>query len=386
MKRRSFIELASVLVASTTLPGIAFGKNMNSITPDFENNEIDFIYDGMRLSPFEYAELITKLVDEGKIKPDSYSNGGVVEELENKFSTLLGKESAVFMPTGTLANHIAIRKLAKNNRRIIVQEQSHIYNDSGDCAQTLSNLNLLPLGLNELSFTLEDIKQAHKKTKFGRVETKIGVIAIESPVRRMNDCIIEYNRMKEIAAYAQTNGIKMHMDGARLFVQSAHTNIEPKRYANLFDTVYTSMYKCFNAPSGAILAGTKEFTNNLFHERRMFGGGLPSVWPFAAIALYYADSFIEDYGKALFNAEKMFSILQKQERFKITRFYNGTHVVGLNVNVNNLASFRESLRKKNILLRQHNDSGFLLKINPTINRNTPENIADIFVQALREYE
>jgi threonine aldolase len=106
-----------------------------------------------------------KLADEGKIKADYYSNTGVVEEMENKFAKLLGKESAVFMPTGTLANHIALRKLADNNRKVIVQEQSHVYNDTGDCTQTLSGLNLIPLGKQKVEFSLSDVEEIIAATK-----------------------------------------------------------------------------------------------------------------------------------------------------------------------------------------------------------------------------
>ena len=216
-----------------------------------------------------------RLVDEGKIKEDNYSNGGVVEELENKFAALLGKESAVFMPTGTLANHIAVRELAGKRKRVVVQEQSHLYNDSGDCCQNLSGLNLLPLGEKSENFSLNDLQEIHSKTKSGRVETNIGVVLIESPVRRQNDKIFGYDNITLISEYARNNDIKLHMDGARLFVESVHTGKSPAEYGAMFDTVYTSMYKCFNAPSGAILAGDKKFTEKLFHTRRMFGGRTP---------------------------------------------------------------------------------------------------------------
>ncbi len=104
-----------------------------------------FTGDGLDLTPLDYSKLLVKLAEEGKIKPDSYSLGGSIEELELKFAKLLGKESAIFMPTGTLANQIAIRSLANGASKVIVQDTSHIYNDSGDCLQTLSNLNLIPL-------------------------------------------------------------------------------------------------------------------------------------------------------------------------------------------------------------------------------------------------
>ena len=382
MKRRRFIEMGGLL-AATTAQLNSFAGTQDAKRQGNNNKEIDFMHDGIALSPKEYGGLLIKLVDEGKVKTDYYSNGGVVEELENKFAALMGKESAVFMPTGTLANHIAIRRLANNNRRVIVQEQSHIYNDSGDCAETLSGLNLITAGNHAVDFSLNDVINIANQTKTGRVETRIGVISIETPVRRKQDRIFTYDKIKPISDYAKSNGIKMHLDGARLFVQSAHTDITPAKYGELFDTVYTSMWKCFNAPSGAILAGTKQFTESLFHERRMFGGGLPAAWPFAAIALYYADSFMTDYKKAWLNAQQFFSLLKKEERFTISELENGTHVVRLDIKGKGINGFRDSLAKKNIQIYEPVDNGFYLKVNPSINRIQPEALAQLFLDSLK---
>jgi threonine aldolase len=243
----------------------------------------------MPLSPHEYADLLMRLADEGKIKPDNYSNGGVIEELEDKFAVLLGKESAVFLPTGTLANHLAVRRLAGDNRRIVVQEQSHLYNDSGDCCQTLSGLNLIPLGDDAVEFSLQEVEKNRIKAKTGRVETRIGVIVIETPVRRQHDRMVAFESVKALSDYSKENSIKLHLDGPRLFVQAVHTERDPAAYGELADTVYTSLWKCFNASSGAILAGSKAFTKDLFQERRMFGSSLPAAWAIAAVALEFAD-------------------------------------------------------------------------------------------------
>lgn len=383
MNRRHFVEMGSLLAVSG-LPIQALAKDFHPSGSKKPGRQIDFLFDGEIMSPSDYTELLMRLVDEGKIKEDSYSIGGVVEELENKFASLLGKESAVFMPTGTLANQIAVRELAKSKRRIIVQEQSHLYNDCGDCSQTLSDLNLIPLGKDLANFSLKEVKELHSKTKSGRVETSIGVIAIESPVRRQNDIMFGLDKIKSISDYARNNGIKMHLDGARLFVETAHTGINPAEYGQMFDTVYISMYKCFNAASGAILAGDKKFTEKLFHTRRMFGGGLPHVWPFAAVALHYADGFEESYKKAWGNSRQFFNALTKEERFTITEFKNGTHIVNLDVDHINLNGFRDLLSKKNIILRSPDPTGFKMKINPTINRINPAQLAEGFIDSLNE--
>lgn len=382
MQRRDFIKMGGLLAGSTQVGASAMLPGFTR--PGESKGAIDFIHDGLALLPEEYATLLMKLADEGKIKPDYYSNGGVVEELEAKFAKLLGKESAVFMPTGTLANHIAVRQLANNKRRVIVQEQSHLYNNTGDCSQTLSGLTLIPLGTNATEFTLDEIQHIVSITKSGRVKATVGVISLESPVRQQHDCLFVFEKMKAIADYAKSNEIRMHLDGARLFVQSAHTSINPDQYASLFDTVYTALWKCFNSASGAVLAGTKSFTEDLFHVRRMFGGGLPAAWPFAAVALHFADGFIADYKKAGLKAEDLFSAIQKNERFGIQRFENGSHIVRLTIKNANLPKFRESLSKRQVLLNAPDENGFLLKINPSINRDPSGNLKGYFLEALKE--
>jgi threonine aldolase len=381
MHRRDFVKLGSALAAAaapiTAFSGISKKGKLKNL-----NGKVKLSWDGLSLTPEEYTTLLMRLADEGKIKADYYSNGGVVEELEHKFASLLGKESAVFMPTGTLANQLAVRQLAGNSKRVIVQEQSHFYNDTGDCAQNLSNLNLIPLGKDKVEFSLEEVKQTVAQTRGGRVKSRLGVIAIETPVRRQSDRISSYENLKQISDYARGEDIKMHLDGARLFVQSAHSGNSPAKYGELFDTVYTSMWKCFNAASGAILAGSNEFTKELFHVRRMFGGGLPFAWPFAAVALHYADTFIDEYKIAYSNAEKVFEKIAMDDRFELQYFENGTHIFKLLVKKTELNTFKASLSKKNIVLPNPVKDGFMIKINPSFNRETPDYIAQSFLETI----
>jgi threonine aldolase len=379
MRRKDFLKMGTVLAAGVPALGSLAGTGVTSNI----DKPIDFLNDGTPLSPHEYGALLMKLADEGKIKPDYYSNGGVIEELENKFAVLLGKESAVFLPTGTLANHIAVRRLAGDNRRIIVQEQSHLYNDSGDCCQTLSGLNLIPLGEDAVEYNLQDVEKNRVKAKGGRVETRIGVIMVETPVRRQHDRMVPYESLRAISDYSKEHSIKVHLDGARLFVQAAHTGREPAAYGALADTVYTSLWKCFNASSGAILAGSKAFTKDLYQERRMFGSSLPAAWAFAAVALEFADGFIDDYKAAWSKAEKLFAAIQKDERFRVAKLENGSHVVRLNIEHSNPAKFKEAMTKNNIQLPNPDGNGFYLKINPSLNREAPENVAAAFLAALK---
>ena len=256
---------------------------------------VHFRSDGLALSPAEYARLLVQLAEERGIAADEFSREGVIVELEQRMAALLGKEMALFLPSGTLANHLALRLLATRGRRVLVQRESHIYNDTGDCAQELSGLTLIPLAPQRATFTLAEVEAEIARLPEARVSTPIGVISIESPVRRLQGEVFDFAEMQRIAAFARERRIGLHLDGARIFLASAYTGITPASYAALFDTVYVSLYKYFNAAAGAVLAGPQELIDNLYHQRRMFGGSLRQAWPYAAVALHYLDGFGERF-------------------------------------------------------------------------------------------
>ena len=238
---------------------------------------VSFGGDGEPKSPRTMLQTLIEFEEEFGFEADSYSLGGNVQQIEEKMAELLGKEAAIFMPTGTLANHLAVRMLCGNKPRAIVQEQSHLYQDSGDCVSRLSNINLLPLAKDRPHFTVEELKRAVEDSELGRVLTPVGALMIESPVRRQEGKVVPFDEMQAITDYCRERGIGTHLDGARLYMMSGATGISVKTYASLFDTVYVSLYKYFGAPFGSVLAGTAEFCDGLYHDRRMFGGGLASA-------------------------------------------------------------------------------------------------------------
>ena len=150
-----------------------------------DKHGMHFRSDGLALSPAEYANLLARLAEIDGIAVDEFSRDGVVARLEERMAALLGKETALFLPSGTLANHLAFRVLAQRGRRVLVQRESHIYNDSGDCTQELSGLTLIPLAPGRATFDLAEVAAEVERAEEGRVLTPVGVISIESPVRRV---------------------------------------------------------------------------------------------------------------------------------------------------------------------------------------------------------
>src|SRR4051794_31635273 len=197
--------------------------------------------DGIPHTPGEYSQLLATLASKGDLLQDDYSRGGVVEQLETRMAAMLGKEAAVWLPTGTLANHLAVRLLAGNRRRVLVQAESHLFRDCGDCAQTLSGLTMVGLAPGRATFTMEDVERAAYESSTGRVVTPVGAIQIETPVRRRQGERFDFTEMKKIAAWARAHNVGLHLDGARLPLECAYASRPIKEYTALFDTVYISM-------------------------------------------------------------------------------------------------------------------------------------------------
>ncbi|HSF19532.1 MAG TPA: beta-eliminating lyase-related protein [Vicinamibacteria bacterium] len=340
--------------------------------------------DGLSLSPADYVQVLEGIVERRGIAADNYSLGGVVEELERTLASALGKERAIYLPTGTLANHMAVRTLARDRSRVIVPDTSHLYNDSGDCAERLSQLNLVPLAPDRATFTRDEVRSVVERTSTGRVRTGVGALVIESPVRRKRGEIFDFGEMRRISAYARENDIRTHLDGARLYMASAYTGISPREYASHFDTVYVSLWKYFNCGSGAILAGPGDVIEGLFHMRRMFGGGLPEVWQYAAVALHYFEDFEAEFARAVRTASSFFALAKEHPAFDIEPVPRGSNIFGLRVRGTDLYRFRERSASNGVLLPapRPDQSGFLVTVNATWNRTDPEALVRKLVASL----
>lgn len=370
MKRRNFVAVTAGLAAAAP-PAKAS-----------EDRQVIAAGDGIPHTAADYASQLAQLTASGNLHKDSYSREGVVRELERRVAAELGKEYAVWMPTGTLANHLAVRLLAGEKRRVLMQAESHLYNDCGDCAQTLSGLAMIPLAPGKATYTLEEVEQAASRAAGSRVAVPIGALQIESPVRRRQGEHFDFSEMKKITSWAREHHVGTHLDGARIFLESAYTGIPLKDYAALFDTVYVSMYKYFNAASGAVLAGPKSLLENIYHIRRMFGGGLNEVWPFAAVALHYFDGFSARYRKAVETSEAVIAALAKDQNFEVERIANGTNIFRMRVRGVNALVYQQRLLLAGITVRDPANEWFSLQVNETWNRADAGEIAARFRKGL----
>jgi threonine aldolase len=337
--------------------------------------------DGVGLSPRDFAALLADLTEKREIADDVYLIGGEIDRFENRWAELLGKERAVFMPSGTLANHLALRALAGERRRVIVPETSHVYNDTGDACQTLSGLTLMPLAPGKATFTCAEVEEALDRTASGRVATDVGAILVESPVRRLRGELFDMEEMRRLSAFARERGIGLHLDGARLFIASAYTGIAPAEYAALFDTVYVSLWKCFNSGFGAILAGPRKHLDDMFHVRRMFGGNLAQGWPAAVVASHYMEGFLDRLRASVRISEEFYAAIGNHAAFSVERIPGGTNLARVTVKTDDRARFVARLEERGVVVNAGGTGPFLLAVNETWARSIAADLSRAFEQS-----
>ncbi|RJP68144.1 MAG: aminotransferase class I/II-fold pyridoxal phosphate-dependent enzyme, partial [Ignavibacteriales bacterium] len=198
---------------------------------------------------------------------------------------LLGKEAALYVPSGTMANQICLRILTEPGDEIICEKDCHIFNYESGSPAALSGIQLHPLdgklGVISPSQVEEVIRPV---SAYYMPRTK--VIEIENTHNRAGGTIHPLENIKALRQLADKYNLCMHLDGARIWNASAVTGIPVNEYAKYFDTVSCCLSKGLGAPVGSVIASTKEMINKAFRIRKAWGGGMRQVGVIAAAGLY----------------------------------------------------------------------------------------------------
>jgi threonine aldolase len=385
MNRRHFLRAGSLTALPVLAPAIPVLAGAKAPQP-VADKTINFLQDGIFLSPEEYVSKLSEIIAAKKISRDFYGEGGVVEELEKKFVDITGKEKAIYMPSGTMANELALHVLSGDNTKVFVQELSHIYRDEADAAQSVFNKRLIPLAKGEYSFTLEELKSVIDYHNTGEVfKSGIGAISIEVPVRRADNRTISIEEIRRISRFCKENNYKLHLDGARIYMAAAFTGVSVKEYSSYFDTVYISLYKYLGAAGGAILCGNAAIIDKMRHLVKVHGGAVFGNWPNAAMANHFLDGFDKRLRDAAAQAGELFTLLN-QVGIKVTPYAGGTNVftIQLPAGVSD-TKLQAALSKEHAIAigRKSADGIMRIKINETLLYRDNNKILQSFKDAMK---
>jgi len=331
VNRRNFLKATGLSLLPAVLPATPILANNGKKKPIAANEPVVKLFgDGEFYDGLPYLEQLQAANSKQQIKVDRYGSGGAVEELEKKFEAITGKEKAIYMPSGTMANQLAIAMLSGDNTKVFVQDTSHVYRDEADAAQSIFNKRLMPLAKNQTFFTADELKKAIENLDSEEVfKSGLGCVSIENPVRRTDGRMIPIDEIKKISEYCRSKNIKLHLDGARIYMASAWSGNSIKEYASYFDTVYISLYKYLGASGGAILCGEKSLIEKMPHMIKIHGGNMFGNWLNAAMASYKLDGIEERLQEAIKRSKEIFASLNQIPGVKISPLDGGTNIYSM---------------------------------------------------------
>lgn len=347
MDRRSFLKNSGI----STLPvitGLGAAAFQPAAAPEAALKTINFVQDGIGFTPTEYIQQLAEIDKVHAIERDYYAEKGVVDALLKKFAAITGKEAAIYMPSGTMANQLAIHVLCGGSTKVYVQETSHVFRDEGDAAQSVYGKRLLPLARGKHYFTAAELEAENTYLANGEYfAAPAGAISIENPVRRCLGQVVPLSELKAIAAWSKKKGYKMHLDGARLHLACAYSGVSVKEYADCFDTVYMCLYKYLGANSGAVLCGSKAVIDQMPHLVKIHGGGMWQNWHNAAVALHFLEGIDERLLRTRERAASVFAKLNLLPGVEILPIPEGSNVFRFRLAAQyNPQTFSGTLREK----------------------------------------
>ncbi len=304
---------------------------------------INLFSDTVTVPSTEMLEFMFK----AKVGDDVARADPTVKELEQTLAHMLGHESALFFPSGTMTNQAAIKLQTQPGDQMICDKWSHVYNYEGGAAAAISGVTSTLLDGDRGMFTLEQLKQkVNDKDDFHLPITKL--ITVENTTNKGGGACWDFNELEKISQYCVENHYKLHLDGARLFNALVESDQTPQQYGKLFNTISICLSKGLGAPIGSVLVSDHATILRAQRVRKLLGGGMRQVGYLAAAGIYALENNIDRLKIDHKNAQILKDALKQCTQVKkVEKVETNVVIFYLNDDVCE-SEFMDSLLKHNI--------------------------------------
>jgi len=243
-----------------------------------------------------------------EVGDDVYGEDPSVNRLQQAAAARLGKEAALFMPSGTMANQAALRALTQPGDVVLASQGAHILRYESGAAAALSGLHIREIGAAGL-FDAADVHAAVSPGDHHYAPT--AAVAVENTQNSSGGRIFPFEQLRHVAVAARDRGLKLHLDGARLFNAAAATGIAVDRWAEPFDTVSICLSKGLGAPVGSLVCASAATIERVHRFRKMLGGGMRQAGILAAAGLHALEHNVERLAHDHANARRLAAGLEE---------------------------------------------------------------------------
>ncbi|MCQ9637349.1 aminotransferase class I/II-fold pyridoxal phosphate-dependent enzyme [Chryseobacterium sp. WG23] len=309
-----------------------------------ENEVIDLRSDTLTLPTPEMRSVMNDAV----LGDDVYNEDPTVNKLEEKVAAMFGMEAALFCPTGTMTNQLAIKVHTKPGDEVICDQLSHVYlyEGGGIAMNAFSSVRPLAGDYGKLSAAL--VKDAiNNPNDIHQPVTKL--VVLENTTNKGGGSIYNFDEIKKIKKICTDHGLILHLDGARLFNALTETSETPKEYGEVFDSISICLSKGLGCPVGSVLIGSLEFIKQARRARKAMGGGWRQAGGLAAAGIYALDHHVSLLKNDHLRAKKVGNLLLAYT--EIIRLYpvETNIVIGELPEDREAVSFVAGMKEKNIL-------------------------------------
>ncbi len=249
------------------------------------------------------TEAMRRAIAAAEVGDDVLGDDPTVIRLQERVARLMGKEAACFVPSGTMANQTSIRAHTEPGDEIIAHKDSHIIHYETGAPAALSGCMVKPLDGPYGLFDAADVAAAARPRSVHFPQSAL--VVVENTHNRGGGSIWAMDRIKRVAAKSRELGLKLHLDGARVWNACVATGHKPAEYAQHFDTVSCCFSKGLGAPAGSAVAGDEKTIARVRRFRKMFGGAMRQSGVLAAAALHALDHHVERLAEDHANARRL---------------------------------------------------------------------------------
>ena len=281
---------------------------------------------------------------------DQYGEDPTMNQLHDRVAALLGKEAALWLPSGTMANQVALRVLTHPGDDVIVSRESHaVWHETGGSAAN-AGVQFTEIGARG-TFTADEFLAA-LKPRGHVIYPPTALVEIENTHNRSGGVIFPRDEAERICTAAREHGVAAYLDGARLWNVAVASRQAPAALAAPFDLVAVSLSKGLGAPGGSLLAGSRELIERAVRYRRMLGGAMRQVGIFAAAGLYALEHNFERLAEDHANARRIAERLAKSSRFALDPATVQTNIIvfGLAADAPDAATVVARARERGVLV------------------------------------
>jgi len=286
---------------------------------------------------------------QAKVGDDVFGDDPTVNELQDKVASLFGMEAALFFPSGTMANQVAIKLHTQPGDKLYCDKYAHVYNFEGGGAAFNSGVTCSLIDGDRGMFTVEELEKS--LTPKDNIHLSLSsLVCIENTTNKGGGACWDLEELKKIKEVCAKNELAFHLDGARLFNALVANNETPQQYGELFDTISICLSKGLGAPVGSLLIGTKVHMEKALRIRKLFGGGMRQAGYLAAAAIYALDNNVERLAEDHQKAKELSKTLASCNFVeKIEPVETNIVIFYLKKGVDE-TSFLQKMKEKNILL------------------------------------